>query len=250
MSHYWINETIKAAALFFTAFALGKLVVHYGVKVNYTRKVLHFILFFLPIYLTSAFPFQASLPSTLLSGAIFVLCILVMIEPIRSRSTVVATIFAAIDRPEDRPYTLIWMTTQILATYLVLITMLRWLASYDQTVLIYITVLIAGIGDGLAEPVGIRFGKRPYKTRALFTSRTYIRTLEGSLCVFLSGVLAIFLLQEQLTQMQMIAALLIIPLVMTLAEALSPHTWDGPFLYLAGGVSTVAVLEVSALVGG
>lgn len=34
----------------------------------------------------------------------------------------------------------------------------------------------------------------------------------------------------------------------TLAEAFSPHTWDGPFLYLAGGVSTVLVLELSSLV--
>lgn len=28
---------------------------------------------------------------------------------------------------------------------------------------------------------------------------------------------------------------------MTFAEALSPHTWDGPFLYLVGGVSVIAV---------
>ena len=249
MDNYWINELIRTAALLVSAYALGRLVINRGVKVNYTRKILHFILFFLPIYLASVIPFQPSLQTTLLSGVIFTATILTMAKPIRSRSTMMATVFAAIDRPEDRPYTLLWVTTQALATYLVLIAMLQWLASYDKTVLIYITVLVAGIGDGLAEPVGVRFGKRHYKTRALFTNRSYTRSIEGSLCVLLSGVLAIFLLQEHLTQLQMIVALLIIPMVMTLAEALSPHTWDGPFLYLAGGASTVAVLELSALVG-
>ncbi len=65
------------------------------------------------------------------------------------------------------------------------------------------------------------------------------------MCVFLSGILAVILLQEQLTFNQLVLALLIIPIVMTLAEAFSPHTWDGPFLYLAGGLLTVAVIEVS-----
>ncbi|MFV2058354.1 MAG: hypothetical protein ACC707_17955 [Thiohalomonadales bacterium] len=168
-----------------------------------------------------------------------------MAEPIRLRSEFISTVFAAIDRPEDRPYTLLWVSTQVMATYIVLIIMLAWLSSYDMTVLIYITVLIAGIGDGLAEPVGVRFGKRKYQVRALFTDRKYTRSIEGSLCVFLSGILAIILLQEQLTFNQFYLSLLIIPIVMTLAEAFSPHTWDGPFLYLAGGSSTIAMIEIS-----
>ena len=125
--------------------------------------------------------------------------------------------------------------------------MLAWLDRYDMAILISITWLIAGIGDGLAEPVGVRFGKRTYKVYALFTDRKYTRTLEGSLCVFASGILAVALHIEVLNQQQFILALLIIPIVMALAEALSPHTWDGPFLYLVGGASTVLVLELAQL---
>ena len=161
------------------------------------------------------------------------------------RSSFLATVFAAIDRPEDRPYTLLWVSTQVLATYIVLILMLWWLSLYDMETLIYITVLIAGIGDGLAEPVGVRFGKRKYTTYALFTNRTYVRTIEGSLCVFASGLLAVFLLHEHLSTSQMLLALLIIPASTTLAEAFAPHTWDGPFLYFAGGASTVLMLELA-----
>ena len=55
------------------------------------------------------------------------------------------------------------------------------------------------------------------------------------------------LLSEQLDTAQFVVALAIIPIIMTLAEAFSPHTWDGPFLYLAGGVSTVGVLEIASV---
>ena len=249
MDNYWINEVIKFVVLFLSAFILGLWVQKKGVKVNYTRKIFHFILFFLPIYLASKIPFDASLYTTALSGVIFLLCISTMAEPIRHRSTFISTVFAAIDRPEDRPYTLLWVSTQVMATYFVLVIMLAWLSSYEKTVLIYITVLIAGIGDGLAEPIGVRFGKRKYQVWALFTDRKYTRSVEGSLCVFFSGILAIILLNEHLTVVQFMLALLIIPVVMTLAEALSPHTWDGPFLYLVGGISTVAVIEISHLMG-
>ncbi|MDQ5849420.1 MAG: hypothetical protein M3544_10715, partial [Pseudomonadota bacterium] len=143
------------------------------------------------------------------------------------------------------PYTLLWLTTQIFATYVVLLVMLVWLQRYDKVPLIYITVLVAAIGDGLAEPIGVRFGRHTYRTRALFTDRAYTRSLEGSACVFFSAVLAIGLMRQQLEPIEFVLALLIVPLAMTLAEAWSPHTWDGPFLYLAGGASTVAVLELA-----
>jgi len=126
--------------------------------------------------------------------------------------------------------------------------MVAWLSQYDKSILIFITVLIAAIGDGLAEPVGVKFGKHQYLVRALFTDRKYTRSIEGSLCVLFSGFLAVGILNEQLTSTELILALIIIPISMTLAEAFSPHTWDGPFLYLTGGVSTVLVLELSSYV--
>ncbi len=128
--------------------------------------------------------------------------------------------------------------------------MVYLLSRYEQTSLIYITVLVAGIGDGLAEPVGVRFGKRKYTVRALFTDRKYTRTLEGSACVLFSGVLAVLLLSGQLNSTQVMFALVFIPILMTLAEAFSPHTWDGPFLYLSGGLSTVLVLELAGRLSG
>ncbi len=245
MANFWIGEIIKVIVFFTVTFALGKWLVQKGVKVNYTRKIFHFVFFFFPVVLVSVFPFEYSIQLTILSGMVLLACLCTMYEPVRKKSVFLATAYSAIDRPEDRPFTLIWVSTQLVATYLVLILMVTWLAQYDKSALISITFLIAGIGDGLAEPVGVRFGKRSYNVHALFTNRKYTRTVEGSMCVFFSGILAVLLHIEVLNQSQLILALLIIPVTMTLAEGLSPHTWDGPFLYLAGGISTVAVLEIS-----
>ncbi|HYN11124.1 MAG TPA: hypothetical protein VET51_00585 [Burkholderiales bacterium] len=243
MSNFWLIEATRTAVLFLAAFFLGLWVLRGGIRVNYTRKILHFLLFFVPLTLAAYLPYPGNYATVVLSGLVFLASILALSEPLRSRSRFLATVFAAFDRPEDRPYTLLWLTTQIFATYVVLIAMLVWLQQYDKVPLIYITVLVAGIGDGLAEPIGVRFGRHTYRTRALFTDRTYTRSLEGSACVLMSAVLAIFLMRSQLEGTQFFLALLVIPAAMTLAEAWSPHTWDGPFLYLAGGASTVAVLD-------
>ena len=244
MTNFWISEGIKVIVFFAITFALGKWLVQKGVKVNYTRKIFHFVFFFFPVLTVLLFPYEFSIELTLLSGCVLLACLIPMYQPIRERSQILSTAFSSIDRPEDRPFTLLWVSSQLLATYLVLILMLAWLDRYDMAALISITWLIAGIGDGLAEPVGVRFGKRTYQVHALFTDRKYTRTLEGSLCVFISGILAVALHIEVLNQHQFILAMLIIPTAMTLAEALSPHTWDGPFLYLVGGASTVLVLEI------
>lgn len=248
MGNFWLNELVKAIVLYGSAYFLGLWVIKRGIRVNYTRKIFHFILFFFPLLLADHLPFPASITTTLLSGLIFLLCIGTFIYPLRSRFVFLSTAYAAIDRPEDRPFTLLWVSTQVVATYLVIVIMVVWLGQYGKQSLIYMLVLVAGIGDGLAEPVGVRFGKRKYRVRALFTDRSYTRSLEGSACVFLSAVLAVLILRQHLSEAQLLLALGIVPIAMTLAEAFSPHTWDGPFLYLVGGVSLVGVLELSSMV--
>lgn len=247
--NFWIGELLKVLVLFASTFLLGHYLVRRGVRVNYTRKIFHFIFIFFPVFISTVLPFSASLTSTLISGAVVLVCLAFMVEPLRKKSYFLRTCFSAIDRPEDQPYTLLWVSTQLFVTYVVVIAMVAWLKSYDRAVLIYITVLIVGIGDGLAEPVGVRFGKHHYKVHALFTDRKYSRTLEGSLCVFVSGILAVILLSPQLSWVELGLALVLIPIWMTLAEAFSPHTWDGPLLYLIGGLSTVLIVQLGSAIG-
>jgi len=47
-------------------------------------------------------------------------------------------------------------------------------------------------------------------------------------------MVVVVVFQSSFTQLQFITALLVIPILMTLVEAFSPHTWDTPTLFFAG----------------
>jgi len=130
-------------------------------------------------------------------------------------------------------------------TYVVLVPFLYYyfavLDFEEGTLLVFVAIIINGIGDGLAEPVGIRFGKHKYKTRALCTNRTYTRSYEGSACVWLSAYLGVLIAISAFTTTQFIIALIVIPPFSTLAEAFSPHTVDAPALFLVV-LGTIAII--------
>ena len=102
--------------------------------------------------------------------------------------------FLSFDRPEDRPNTLLWLSTQLIAGYLILIPIIIYFYKIGYGALILVPILVNGIGDGLAEPVGVRFGRLKYKTYALFTKIKYERTIEGSACVFFTSIILIIFL--------------------------------------------------------
>lgn len=152
--------------------------------------------------------------------------------------------FLSFDRPEDRPHTLWWLITQYIAAAVVIIPLTMYFMSVNLEVLVLIPILINGLGDGLAEPVGVRFGRMKYNTRALLSDTIYQRSVEGSLCVFAAGILCIVVLSTSFTPPQFIAALVTIPIATTLAEAFSPHTWDSPFIYGVAGVLLIGIMTL------
>jgi dolichol kinase len=241
-SGFWYSELVKVVVLYGVAMLSGLLVQRYDVRVNYTRKINHFALFFVPIFLSQTFAYQGTGINTAVSGLIFLLVLASYTEPIRRRSGLFALMFLSFDRPEDRPHTLLWLSTQTIAGYMVLLPLLVVFRAVGVPELIYIPILINAVGDGLAEPVGVRFGRHGYSVRALFTTRRYTRTLEGSACVLLTGIAVVLLFAGSFTPLQFWAALLLVPAAMTLAEALSPHTWDTPFLFLTGGLGVLAIV--------
>jgi len=242
--NFFVIQLLGFSIHFVISFLNGLLVRHKNVKVNYTRKINHFMLFFLPIYLHSVFAFERTLESTILGMCLMAGSLIIYTKPVRTRVPVIATAFFSFDRPEDRPYTLLWLSTQVIAATVIMIPLIVYFSTIGMVELIYIPLLINGLGDGLAEPVGIRFGKHPYKTWALFTRKRYIRTLEGSACVLLVSIVTIILFRDSFTQPQFFVALAAVPVVMTLAEALSPHTWDTPFLYTMSGLSLSGILMI------
>ncbi len=232
--NFLVTQLIKIAILLSVQYSSGLLVKYKGVKVNYTRKINHFVLFFVPLYLDRGFAYPETFGLFILGAILSVLALLIYTEPVRQRVALIRTMFLSFDRPEDRPYTLLWLITQVAAGFLVAVPMTILFQYYDLLPWILLPILINGIGDGLAEPVGVRFGRHTYQVRALFTRKRYVRSLEGSACVFLTSIAVLLYFQALFSSGQLIAALLVLPPVMTLAEAFSPHTWDTPFLFLAG----------------
>jgi dolichol kinase len=241
-SSFWLYELTRVGGYGIVAYATGLLVQIRHVKVNYTRKINFFNLFLLPFLLKRLFPFEHTPTLIVFGGALTGVFFLVLTEPVRKRVPVFATMFASFDRPEDRPNTLFWFVTQILGGYAVLLPMGAVFAQRGISELMFIPILIHGIGDGLAEPVGVRWGSHKYSVRAfLDRNRRYTRSWEGSACVWISGLIGVAAFQASFTSVEFAMALLMVPALMTFAEAWSPHTWDTPYMFLAGTLSILAI---------
>ena len=238
-----IRGIIQTSLLFLIAYSAGSLVFYKGVKVNYTRKINHFSLFFIPMFLDKIIPIEPSLELIIIGSVFAVFSLMIYLEAIRLKSKFIQRMFLSFDRPEDRPNTLLWLSTQTAFGYLVIIPFLILFYTSGYEYLIIIPILVNGIGDGLAEPVGVRFGKHKYQTYALFSKVKYERTLEGSACVFITSVVVILFFQSGFTSSEFIYVIIIFPIVMTLSEAFAPHTWDTPFLFLFG-YSTIYLIKI------
>jgi len=240
---YWLHHAIFYALLFLIHYACGLLVIHRNFKVNYTRKINHFAFFFLPILLSSIIEYPYSATTFFIDIICAFIFLTFFIAPLRNKFKVLSVMFCSVDRPEDRPLTLTWLYTQFIASYLVLIPLLAYFESHDMLPLVMIIIIANGIGDGLAEPVGIRFGTRKYTTYALFTKQKYVRSYMGSACVLVTTTIAILAFHQYFNPTQLVAALLLMPILITLAEAFSPHTWDSPLIYATGGASLIGIFH-------
>jgi dolichol kinase len=241
---FWLNISFGLLFSLALCYVNGLLVERYNIKVNYTRKVYHFFVIFYALYGYLVIRYEPTPTTDSIWGLVTTLSWFIYLPALRERVPFIRTMFRSLDRPEDRPYTLRWIFLQFVLGFAIIIPMSFALAGLGQRHLIGIPTLINGFGDGLAEPIGVRFGKHKYQVRALFTDKRYTRSLEGSLCVLLSGFFAVLVYQASFTPTQLAVALATIPLAMTLAEAFSPHTVDTPSLFLVGTVSVYAILHI------
>ncbi|CAM9737457.1 unnamed protein product [Pylaiella littoralis] len=216
-------------------------------KVNYTRKVQHFAAYLVPLLFTPSKDCDCT--GTLeLSWGVWVTLIgfLVMIKPVREAVSLFMLQFNGLDRPEDRPNTLEWIIKyNIWPGELMIVFFAHLFAPSGQRNLVYILVFVTGVGDGLAEPVGIWLGKHKYMARSCDADTFYERSFEGSCCVFVVTVVTVIMVYASFaTFWQFLVALLSLPLALTLSEAFSPHTMDTPFIMGIGGVMLYAIITL------
>ena len=209
-------------------------------KVNYTRKLQHFAAYLIPLVSATSQVGTSLHPEGIIPHlweSLFVLLIfLLLIKPIRENSGFFMLQFNSLDRPEDRPYTLKWIVLGNILPGLILGTIFKQLFEHlDEPNLVLIIIFIIGIGDGLAEPVGIYLGKKKYVVPSWSLGKRYTRSYAGSACVFLSAVIFTLIFYPEFNHLpQFIVAIILIPPIMTLVEAIAPHSMDTPMMMIVG----------------
>ncbi|MEI2266234.1 hypothetical protein [Erwinia sp. CGal63] len=216
---------------------LGMLASNYNIKINYTRKIGHFSMFIFPGVVYLLFNISNSTDKIIIASLSSVCFFLSLLGFFREKLKYLSLSFRAIDRPEDRPYTLVWIFSQTFVGFIVLGAFsLLWNKLNIPQEFMYMTILTTTLGDGLAEPVGVRFGKHKYKVKGFLIEKTFYRSYEGSLVVFLAALILALCFINQFHGAGKMLMIFVFPLAMMLTEAKSPHTWDTPFLFFVGNI--------------
>jgi hypothetical protein len=184
-ARFWLFQIAKFTFMLFVAFCGGLVIINYRhVKVNYTRfaavallasmlllcfsfpsysflpfrKIQHFCAYLLPLAMSGHSPTAGVVESETMVvvlqwwGYWFTLgSFAILVYPVRTRIRFIDICFASLDRPEDRPYTLYWITTQVFLGYIIL-SFFEWYCDIaGLTTLkawVFIPVMTTGIGDG------------------------------------------------------------------------------------------------------
>jgi phytol kinase len=204
---------------------VGWLRVKQRVRIPYTRKIFHFIIF----SAAGLFQYYYGLQAVSLMGGMVFLLVLVAVffgDKI--------WFYQALARETDAPHQKKFIILPLLATAFggIIANIL-----FPETA--FIGYFVGGWGDAIGEPVGTRWGKHRYTVPTLFGVKA-TRSLEGSSAVFIMSATIATLCILQLTALPIAMALLfgiICGLAAAVVEAISSHGLDNLTIQLvAAGV--------------
>ncbi len=139
--------------------------------------------------------------------------------------------YEALAREADAPHRTYYIVTAYLATLAGGV-----LSNLLAGRLAFLGYLVCGLGDAAGEPVGARWGRHWYPVPGP-RGRSARRSVEGSAGVFVVSVVALLggiaALSTVHHAIQLTPRLLVVALLCTVAEALSPHGWDNATMQLA-----------------
>lgn len=204
---------IMIIALAAAAFS-GWLRVKKAVRVPYTRKIFHFIIFSLAGILQYHYGLQAV---SLLGAFVFLMVVLAVLAGDS------VWFYQALARPSDTPHQKKFIVLPLLAT-----AMGGVLSNFFFPQTAFIGYFVGGWGDAVGEPVGTKWGVHKYTVPTLFGVKA-TRSIEGSAAVFLVSTIisAYFILQ--IIPIQFLPALgiaLLCGLAAALVESISSHGLD------------------------
>ena len=152
---------------------LSWIVLRYNIKINYTRKLGNLLK--VPKYFVAdLFPDFTSTALSMTTALAINQTLFCAMYYRRSREKIpfFSYVFLSQDRREDRPDTLIFQVTEDILRFAIYFPFKLLVVDLIQRpAIIFIPIAVNNIGDGLAEPVGVAFGKHKYSTTALYYSK-------------------------------------------------------------------------------
>lgn len=232
---FWLNQVIKYFSIALIQLFCGLLVTYRNLKVNYSRKIVHISYFMVPQLLdTEIIVFNKNTLTELWNVLIIFTLLIFILEIVRNKSSLLKIMFSAIDRPEDRPWTTFWFISQLCMSIPIIACFSILFNRLDKNHYIFIPLIILAFGDGLAEPIGTRFGYHKYTVSGFCVNNKYTRSVQGSMCVAFFSLLSILIYYEDFNKASITFSLVSLPILLTFVEAKSPHTWDNPIILLTG----------------
>jgi len=183
-----------------------------GVRIPYTRKVFHFVIF------TGAAVVNArwGLPGTNVYGAVVAAMVLAAVVAGEGNP-----LYEALARETDRPRRSLFVVVPLLMTAVGGLASAVIAGPYAG-----VGYLVTGWGDAVGEPVGSRWGRHRYRVPSLGGVPAQ-RSLEGSAAVFLAAFLAALVaLQGMAVGPALVPVALACAVAGAAAEAVSNHGLD------------------------
>lgn len=198
-------------ALYIAAFLKSR----YSWKTGYTRKVFHFLIFI------SAFIYQKlfALPGVFILGWAVTLVLGFAIFKDNGQP-----VYEALAREKDAPHRTKYIVYSYLATFVGGVFSNLFFKSFAV-----FGYAITGIGDAIAEPIGTAWGKHQYNVFSFDKNKKSVRSIEGSIGVFIASFTLLLLFAQQNLS---ISECLVVAIACTLTEALAPSGFDNLLLQI------------------
>ena len=210
-----IYTSFSAAAILVSGFLCGALKRYAGWKTGYTRKMLHFLIFFTAVGLH----IWGGMPAVNMLGIGMGIFVLLSVKAGEGNF-----FFEAMAREKDFPR----------RGYFIIIPYLTTAAGGIVSNVLFgasavMGYLLCGSADAVAEPIGLRFGKHRYQVPSLRKVRISDRSVEGSLSMFIVSVilsLLFFLFLYHLPFAKALISSLLLSFAVVMVEAFSFHGAD------------------------
>lgn len=210
----------------------------YSIKSSYARKINHFGISMVSIIVFMYIPIENTFINAIFTS---ILVIIVYIFSCYSKNKYIRSIIESNIRDRDQPNGKFFVFLPLITGQLALYVSLY----FFNPVFAKVAFCSMGFGDGLAEPIGVRFGKHKYTVNDYIWNVENTKSLEGSFAVFLvsliscSLMLTLYIVDLKVSYVVLIS--LVYATIISIVEAISPRGLDNCLIILCGVLLLYAI---------